>query len=114
MTVLIVSDIHANQVALEAVLEAAGDVSAVWNLGDVVGYGPKPGECIDRITQLHPIVSLIGNHDWAAIGRLQLDEFNPVDTADPFSKLDSDNGAGVGAGAPAAVTDVADIDVSPW
>ena len=78
MTVLIVSDIHANHVALEAVLEAAGDVSAVWNLGDVVGYGPKPGECIDRITQLHPVVSLIGNHDWAAIGRLQLDEFNPV------------------------------------
>lgn len=78
MSVLIVSDIHANLVAFEAVLEAAGDVTAIWNLGDVVGYGPKPRECIDRITGLEPAASLIGNHDWAAIGRLQLDEFNPV------------------------------------
>lgn len=78
MTVLIVSDIHANLVAFEAVLEAAGNVSAIWNLGDVVGYGPRPRECIDRMTQLQPAASLIGNHDWAAIGRLQLDEFNPV------------------------------------
>lgn len=78
MPTLIVSDIHANLVALEAVLEAAGEVDQVWNLGDVVGYGPKPRECIDRIVELNPAASLIGNHDWAAIGRLQLDEFNPV------------------------------------
>lgn len=78
MSILIVSDIHANLVAFEAVLEAAGDVDQIWNLGDIVGYGPKPRECVDRMVELQPDASLIGNHDWAAIGRLQLDEFNPV------------------------------------
>lgn len=78
MQILIISDVHANLVAFEAVIEAAGEVDAVWHLGDIVGYGPKPGECIDRLTSLDPAASLIGNHDWAAIGRLQLDEFNPV------------------------------------
>lgn len=78
MNILIISDIHANLVALETVLNAAGDVDAVWNLGDIVGYGPRPRECVDRIVELKPAASLIGNHDWAAIGRLALDEFNPV------------------------------------
>lgn len=78
MKVLIISDVHANLVALEAVVEAAGEFDALWNLGDIVGYGPRPGQCIDYILRLNPAASLIGNHDWAAIGRLQLDEFNPV------------------------------------
>jgi diadenosine tetraphosphatase ApaH/serine/threonine PP2A family protein phosphatase len=78
MPVLIISDIHANLVALEAVLAAAGAVDAIWNLGDIVGYGPKPRECVDRVVELEPAYSLIGNHDWACIGRLPLDEFNPV------------------------------------
>jgi diadenosine tetraphosphatase ApaH/serine/threonine PP2A family protein phosphatase len=78
MSVLIISDIHANLVALEAVLAAAGAVDAIWNLGDIVGYGPKPRECVDRVVELEPAYSLIGNHDWACIGRLPLDEFNPV------------------------------------
>ncbi len=78
MRVLILSDVHANLVALETVVAAAGEFDAVWNLGDIVGYGPKPGECIDFIVAMEPAASLIGNHDWAAIGRLQLDEFNPV------------------------------------
>lgn len=73
------SDIHANLVALEAVLEdAEGEYDAIWNLGDIVGYGPKPKECIDRLVDLAPAAALIGNHDWAAIGRIHLDEFNPV------------------------------------
>ncbi len=78
MRILVISDIHANLVALEAVIDAAGEVDAIWNLGDTVGYGPKPGECIDRVIELGAHPSLAGNHDWAAIGRLQLDEFNPV------------------------------------
>jgi diadenosine tetraphosphatase ApaH/serine/threonine PP2A family protein phosphatase len=78
MATLIISDVHANLVALEAVLEAAGPVDEVWNLGDVVGYGPRPKECVERVIELKPNASLIGNHDWAAIGRLALDEFNPV------------------------------------
>src|SRR5690606_5211080 len=68
----------ANLVALDTVLEHVGEVEQIWNLGDIVGYGPKPRECVERIVSLDPAASLIGNHDWAAIGRLQLDEFNPV------------------------------------
>jgi diadenosine tetraphosphatase ApaH/serine/threonine PP2A family protein phosphatase len=78
MRILIISDIHANEVALETVLDDAGEVDAIWNLGDIVGYGPRPRECVDRIVSLDAAASLIGNHDWAAIGRLALDEFNPV------------------------------------
>jgi len=77
--VLIVSDVHANLVALESVLAAAaGAYDVIWNLGDTVGYGPRPRECVERVMSLKPQASLIGNHDWAAIGRLALDEFNPV------------------------------------
>jgi diadenosine tetraphosphatase ApaH/serine/threonine PP2A family protein phosphatase len=78
MKVLIISDVHANLIALETVLQEAGEVDTIWNLGDIVGYGPRPRECVERIIELEPSASLIGNHDWAAIGRLALDEFNPV------------------------------------
>jgi predicted phosphodiesterase len=46
MRVLVFSDIHSNLTALEAVLDAAGNVDAYWCLGDIVGYGPDPNECI--------------------------------------------------------------------
>lgn len=77
MRVLVVSDIHANLAALEAVLEDARqfDYSAVWCLGDIVGYGPRPDECIARLRQLQP-VAVVGNHDWAVIGRMETDDFN--------------------------------------
>jgi predicted phosphodiesterase len=76
--ILVLSDIHANLVALEAVLAAAGDVDAIWNLGDTVGYGPRPEECVRRTVELamHPI--LAGNHDLACIGQLDTSDFNPV------------------------------------
>lgn len=63
---------------MDTVLAAAGDIDAVWNLGDIVGYGPQPRESIERLLELEPQYSLTGNHDWAAIGRLPLDEFNPA------------------------------------
>lgn len=72
---LIVSDIHANLVALEAVLADALTFDDIWCLGDLVGYGPNPNECIERI-QDFPHVSLTGNHDWAALGKLDLKNFN--------------------------------------
>jgi diadenosine tetraphosphatase ApaH/serine/threonine PP2A family protein phosphatase len=80
MKVLIISDVHANLVALEQVLAATAveEVDDIWSLGDIVGYGPKPRESVDLIRKICPNVSLIGNHDWAAIGRLDLDDFNPV------------------------------------
>lgn len=72
---LIISDIHANLVALEVVLADAPDFDEIWCLGDLVGYGPNPNECIRRI-QDFPHISLAGNHDWAALGKLDLRSFN--------------------------------------
>lgn len=75
MRVLLVTDIHANLVALEAVVRDAGPVDAVWCLGDVVGYGPRPNECV-AWTEAHAAITVVGNHDWAALGRLDLNDFN--------------------------------------
>ncbi len=78
MRILVISDVHANLVALETVLDAAGPVDDIWSLGDIVGYGPRPRECVDLVRTLAPNISITGNHDWACIGRLSLEEFNPV------------------------------------
>jgi diadenosine tetraphosphatase ApaH/serine/threonine PP2A family protein phosphatase len=72
---LIVSDVHANLVALEAVLADAPAFDEIWCLGDLVGYGPDPNECVERLCDF-PHVCLAGNHDWAALGRLDLETFN--------------------------------------
>lgn len=77
MQCLVISDIHANLAALEAVLEDAPDSDELWCLGDLVGYGPNPNECIDRIRGFTH-TSLAGNHDWAALGKLSLRSFNAV------------------------------------
>lgn len=77
--VLVISDIHANQVALETVLSAAnGRYDVVWCLGDVVGYGPRPNECIELIRERNALC-VMGNHDWAVLGRpgINVDDFNP-------------------------------------
>jgi predicted phosphodiesterase len=78
MRVLILSDIHANLVALETVLNNARPYDAVWCLGDIVGYGPKPNECIDVIRDISALC-VMGNHDWAVLGRegVNVDDFNP-------------------------------------
>ena len=78
MKVLLISDVHANLVALEAVLKDAGEWDAVWNLGDTVGYGPKPRECLDKMVDLFANPVLVGNHDLACIGEVDISEFNPV------------------------------------
>lgn len=80
MKILVISDVHANLVALESVLKATSDIGFddVWSLGDIVGYGPRPCECVDLVREISPNVSIIGNHDWAAIGRLDLEDFNPI------------------------------------
>jgi predicted phosphodiesterase len=75
MRYLVLSDIHANQAALSAVLVDAGSFDFVWCLGDLVGYGPDPNECIERLRDL-PHFSLAGNHDWAVLGRLDITSFN--------------------------------------
>jgi predicted phosphodiesterase len=76
MPILILSDIHANLAALDAVLADAGQAEAVWCLGDVVGYGPDPNECIERLKGLPGLVCLLGNHDAAVLGRLEIQSFN--------------------------------------
>lgn len=76
MRILILSDIHANLNALEAVLDAAGEVDATWCLGDLVGYGPDPNECINRIRSTPNLTCLLGNHDAAAIGYIDTLFFN--------------------------------------
>jgi diadenosine tetraphosphatase ApaH/serine/threonine PP2A family protein phosphatase len=77
MRTLIISDIHANLVALEAVLADAGNIDAAWCLGDLVGYGPNPNECIERIRELPNLQCIMGNHDAAAVGVIEVDAFNP-------------------------------------
>ena len=76
MRVAVLSDIHANRVALDAVLSAAGDVDAVWHLGDVVGYGPEPDAVVDRLVEVKAL-GVAGNHDLAALGGNEIDWFNP-------------------------------------
>jgi predicted phosphodiesterase len=75
MRYLVISDIHANLTALEAVLADAGEFDTIWCLGDVVGYGPDPNECVELLRQ-HDLVCLAGNHDWAALDKLDLATFN--------------------------------------
>ena len=76
MRILVLSDIHANLTALEAVLEDAGAVDATWCLGDIIGYGPDPNECVARIRMQQDLVCLLGNHDSAALSRIPIETFN--------------------------------------
>ena len=76
MRYLVLSDIHSNLAALDAVLADAGAFDTVWCLGDVVGYGPQPNECVERLRSL-PHIGVAGNHDLAAIDQLDISAFNP-------------------------------------
>ena len=76
MRVAVLSDIHANLVALDAVLAAAGSVDAIWHLGDVVGYGSEPDAVVARLDDAGAI-GVAGNHDLAALGGPEIDWFNP-------------------------------------
>src|SRR6267378_6410097 len=76
MRIAVLSDIHANLIALDAVLASVGSVDAVWHLGDVVGYGPDPDGVVERLTAIGAI-GVRGNHDAAACGGPQIEYFNP-------------------------------------
>jgi diadenosine tetraphosphatase ApaH/serine/threonine PP2A family protein phosphatase len=76
MRKLIISDIHANITALEAVLEDAAPFDQVWCLGDVVGYGPDPNQCIERLQSLSDLMCIKGNHDAAILGEINIRAFN--------------------------------------
>jgi len=67
MKIAILSDIHANLTALEAVVNALPRYDELYCLGDVVGYGPQPNEVIETLQLLHPRIVLMGNHDYAVV-----------------------------------------------
>ncbi len=75
MRILVVSDVHANLRALDAVIEAAGSVDATWHLGDVVGYGPDPDAVVARLRDIGA-TGVRGNHDAAALGGDEIELFN--------------------------------------
>ena len=77
MRILVLSDIHANLEALDACMAAAPSFDMVVNLGDIVGYGASPNEVTDRARALGKIF-VRGNHDKAATGLTDLDDFNPM------------------------------------
>jgi len=81
MRYAIFSDIHANLEALEAVLakidelEQEEPIEQIWFLGDLVGYGPDPNECILKLRERTDVI-IAGNHDWAAVGKIDLEDFS--------------------------------------
>jgi diadenosine tetraphosphatase ApaH/serine/threonine PP2A family protein phosphatase len=81
MRYAIFTDIHANLEALDAVLAKIDElaqqepVDQIWFLGDLVGYGPNPNECIVKLRERTDVI-IAGNHDWAAVGKIDLDDFS--------------------------------------
>src|SRR3954470_8684272 len=76
MRIAVLSDIHANLTALDAVLADAGPVDRVWQLGDIVGYGPDPNGVVERLREVGA-TGVRGNHDAAACGGPEIEWFNP-------------------------------------
>ena len=79
MRALIVSDIHSNLEAFQSVVadaEDRGGFDAIWCVGDIVGYGPDPGACLDLLRS-YSHAAIAGNHDLAAIGAIGVETFNP-------------------------------------
>ncbi|MBS61087.1 MAG: phosphatase [Anaerolineaceae bacterium] len=79
MRILVIADIHANLHALEAVLkDAKNTYDVVWCLGDLVGYGPYPNKCLQIVGSLPEYICISGNHDYAAVAKMDLSTFNPI------------------------------------
>ncbi len=76
MKILVISDIHANLTALEAVIKEAGKFDATWCLGDLVGYGADLNECVELVSSLPNLLCVKGNHDLAIGDTDNLDMFN--------------------------------------
>jgi diadenosine tetraphosphatase ApaH/serine/threonine PP2A family protein phosphatase len=74
--IAVLSDVHSNLRALEAVLAEidAGSFDGIWFLGDLVGYGPKPNECVSLL-QERSAICLAGNHDLVVLGKIPIDAF---------------------------------------
>lgn len=77
MRLAVLSDIHSNLPALEAVLEAIAPFDQLWVLGDIVGYGPHPDAVVERLRD-EDALAVQGNHDAAALGRIPIGTFNDL------------------------------------
>lgn len=77
MRVLVFSDIHANLTALQAVITSAGQVDQIWCLGDIVGYGPDPNQCVSTLRSINGLSCVMGNHDAAVCDLIPIEAFNP-------------------------------------
>jgi len=75
MRYIVVSDIHSNAPALEAVLRDAPAFDALICLGDIVGYGPDPNACVERVREFD-LTCICGNHDQGTIGQADVLIFN--------------------------------------
>ena len=77
MQIAIVTDVHGNRPAFEAVIAAAREAGAdeMWCLGDLVGYGAEPDACVE-LAHNHCSVCLAGNHDLGVVGVLSLEDFS--------------------------------------
>jgi diadenosine tetraphosphatase ApaH/serine/threonine PP2A family protein phosphatase len=75
MRIAVISDVHSNLHALDAVLAHVGSVDALWHLGDIVGYGPDPDAVVERLAA-SAALGVRGNHDSAAVGGDEIDWFN--------------------------------------
>lgn len=80
MRILLLSDIHANLEALDACLSNAPSFDSIVNLGDIVGYGASPNEVTERSREIGTAF-VRGNHDKAATGGMELEDFNPMAAA---------------------------------
>ena len=67
MIIAVISDIHSNLPAFEAVIDKLPKYDVLFCLGDIVGYGPQPNEVVARLLELRPSVTLMGNHDYAVV-----------------------------------------------
>lgn len=103
MRALVLSDIHSNLEALQAVLEDAerrSGFQVIWSLGDLVGYGPDPSACL-RLLRGYDLLAVAGNHDYAAVGKMSATSFNSAAaaairwTSDQLSAADVDFLAGL-------------------
>lgn len=77
MKIAVISDIHSNLQALQRALEVIDSlgVEKIHCLGDVVGYGANPKECIEIVREKCDLV-IAGNHDWGAVGKTDISKFN--------------------------------------
>jgi len=94
----LISDIHSNLEALQAVLEdirQQGDITEIFCLGDIIGYGPNPRECLEQVMKLP--VCILGNHDQAVM--FDPEGFNPVALRAVYWTRDQLEDSSAGAGA---------------